>query len=129
LHSKIKTHKPLARPEPENRGGGHFRDIVINNMGTSEGNPTSANATIAMGVSLLLALVRFVVPGSFQIRFTNTVGKTFTVWAATNADTPFSGWSNLGIAEENPADSGEYQFSDPESLAHSQRFYRVGVTM
>jgi hypothetical protein len=63
--------------------------------------------------------------GAFQFSFTDISYGGFTVFASTNVALPFAQWSNLGAAAENPAGSGQYQFSDPNAANHAQRFYRV----
>ncbi|MDB6019765.1 MAG: hydrolase [Pedosphaera sp.] len=63
--------------------------------------------------------------GSFQFSFTNLSGASFTVFASTNVALPFNQWSNLGAAVETPANSGNFQFTDPQASGNVQRFYRV----
>lgn len=57
--------------------------------------------------------------------FTNFIGASFTVFATTNLALPFITWSNLGLAVESPAGSGQFQFTDPQATNNPRRFYRV----
>jgi hypothetical protein len=60
--------------------------------------------------------------GAFQFSFTNTPGRTFTVFGITNISAPFSNWSALGgVTETAP---GQFQFTDPQATSQA-RFYRV----
>jgi GH25 family lysozyme M1 (1,4-beta-N-acetylmuramidase) len=61
--------------------------------------------------------------GAFQFSFTNTPGALFTVLATTNVALPLSNWTLLGaVMEVSP---GQFQFSDPQTTNHTQRYYRV----
>ena len=79
--------------------------------------------------------------GAFQFSFTNTPGRSFTVFGISNFSVPFSNWTPLGgVTETAP---GQFQFTDPQGgmdllegppkadlqkLATNKqtRFYRVG---
>jgi hypothetical protein len=61
--------------------------------------------------------------GGFQFRFTNTPGRSFTVFGITNLSVPFSNWTALsGLTETAP---GQFQFTDSQATNHETRFYRV----
>lgn len=61
--------------------------------------------------------------GAFQFGFTNTPGRSFTVFSATNLSAPFTNWTLLGgVAEVAP---GQFQFIDLQATNSSKRFYRV----
>jgi hypothetical protein len=60
--------------------------------------------------------------GQFQFRFTNTPGASFTVQATANLGLPGS-WSALTQATE--ISPGQYQYTDPQAVTNSRRFYRV----
>ena len=63
--------------------------------------------------------------GTFQFSFTSVAGASFTIFASTNVAQPFNAWSNLGSAVETPANSGQFQFADPQATNKPVRFYRV----
>ena len=55
----------------------------------------------------------------------NFPGASYTLFASTNPVLPFNRWSNLGIVVETPADSGQFQFTAPQTTNPPLRFYRV----
>ena len=61
----------------------------------------------------------------FQFSFTNYEDMTFTVFASTNLALSFNQWTDLGPATENPAGSGQFEFSDMAATNLAKRFYRV----
>ncbi len=63
--------------------------------------------------------------GSIQFGFTNLVDANFPVLATTNISLPLSSWKRIGFATNNPAGSGNYQFTDPRATNYPQRFYRI----
>jgi len=61
--------------------------------------------------------------GSFQFRFTNSVGAVFGALASTNLSLQPSNWTALsGVTEISP---GRFQFTDSQATNGPQRFYRV----
>jgi hypothetical protein len=58
-----------------------------------------------------------------QFSFTNTPGLSFSVCATNNLSAPLATWPAIGTATENPANSGQYQFVDPNSATNSRLFY------
>ncbi len=80
--------------------------------------------TVTTNSPLLTGLTRLG-NGSFKFSFTNLIGASFTVFASTNVALPFNSWSNLGPAFETPANSGQYQFTDPQATNFATRYYRV----
>jgi hypothetical protein len=61
--------------------------------------------------------------GEFQFSFASTPGTSFTAVATTNVVLELGNWTVLGaVAEISP---GQFQFTDPETTNHLQRFYRV----
>ena len=63
--------------------------------------------------------------GTFQLGFTNYSGMLHSVLTSTNLKAPMNTWSNLGLAAEVPAGSGQFQFIDTQPTANRARFYRV----
>lgn len=64
-------------------------------------------------------------PSTFQLGFTHTPGRAFSLFATTNPAAPFSSWVRVGQATEGPP--GQYSFTDSGVNGHSQRFYRVAT--
>jgi hypothetical protein len=62
--------------------------------------------------------------GGFQVTFTNLSGLSFTVLGSTDMTLPLTNWTVLGSAQESPAGSGNYQFTDP-AATNATQFYRV----
>jgi hypothetical protein len=61
--------------------------------------------------------------GAFQFSFTNIPGALFNVFGTTNLTVPFANWTWLGgVPEISP---GQYQFTDTQAPASSERFYVV----
>ncbi len=86
-------------------------------IGAAEGVYNAAGAGTIKGISLA--------NGSFHFNFTNYEDMSFTVFATTNMALPFNLWSNLGVALETPAGSGQFQFTDTNAATSSLRFYHV----
>jgi hypothetical protein len=61
--------------------------------------------------------------GSFQFRFANTPGISFTAFRSTNVSLPFSNWITLGPIFDDPP--GQFQFTDAPPMTDDARFYRV----
>lgn len=95
------------------RVSGAFADI-----GAVEGVFNPAGPGVSTGVGHLG-------DGSFRFGFTNYSGMPYAVLTSTNMASPLNLWSNLGTAVETPPGSGQYQFTDPQATAYSQRFYQV----
>jgi hypothetical protein len=75
-----------------------------------------------MGTSSTLTGPKILGDGTFQFKFTNTPGASFTVLFSTNLSLPLDLWSPIGAPTENPA--GQFQFLDP-AVTNSQGFYNV----
>jgi hypothetical protein len=58
-----------------------------------------------------------------QFTFTNATGLSFSILATNNISAPVTNWPVIGTANENPAGSGNYQFTDPNPATNSARFY------
>lgn len=55
--------------------------------------------------------------------FTNATGLSFSVLGTNNIAAPKATWPVVGTAVENPAGSGQYQFTDPSPDTNTTRFY------
>ena len=58
-----------------------------------------------------------------QFTFTNAPGLSFSILATNNITAAIANWPVIGTAVENPAGSGNYQFTDPNPATNSTRFY------
>jgi len=58
-----------------------------------------------------------------QFSFTNAPGLSFSILATNNTAAPKTNWPVIGTAVENPAGSGNYQFTDSNPATNSPRFY------
>ena len=85
----------------------------------------AVNGTSTAVITFVLTGLEAPGNGPLQLSFTNTPGTTFLVLATTNVALPLNLWTNLGPAIETPANSGNFQFTDPQSTNYPHRFYRV----
>jgi len=60
--------------------------------------------------------------GNLTFAFTSATGLSFSVLATNDISAPVSTWPVIGTAVENPAGSGNYQFTN-SSATNSQEFY------
>ena len=78
--------------------------------------------TVAPSEIVLTDVVKLA-SGAFQFGFTNTPGRSFTIFSTTNLSGPFTNWTPLGgVTEVVP---GEFQFTDSQATNSWKRFYRV----
>jgi hypothetical protein len=68
-------------------------------------------------------LIGFGSTAAVQFSFTNVSGLSFSVCATNNVSAPLATWPVIGTATENPANSGQYQFVDPNYATNSRLFY------
>jgi hypothetical protein len=103
----------------------HYQIFVNDGVSIKTGGDTNfTTLVIANNPSVLTGLSPFT-NGAFGFSFTNVSGASFTVLASTNIALPLAQWSNLGLAMESPAGSGQYQFTEPQATNSVQCFYRV----
>ena len=62
--------------------------------------------------------------GKFKFAFTNYTGLSFSVLATNNLAVPKSSWPVVGTAVENPAGSGNYQYTNT-SATNGQQYYII----
>jgi hypothetical protein len=77
--------------------------------------PASPTPPVLSGVTL--------VGGKLTFSFTNATGLSFSVLGTNNIAVPSTNWPVIGTAVENPAGSGQYQFTDPNLATNSTSFY------
>jgi hypothetical protein len=58
-----------------------------------------------------------------QFTFTNAPGLSFSILATNNISAPVANWPVVGTAVENPAGSGNYQFTDSNPATNAALFY------
>jgi hypothetical protein len=92
----------------------------------SGGEATSASVQIVVNelpTVGILTSAKILSGGAVQFGFTNTPGALFTVLVATNVSLPLSQWTALSaVTEVSP---GRFQFTDPQAVNYTQRFYCV----
>ena len=64
--------------------------------------------------------------GNLMFFFTNVTGLSYSVRATNNVAAPRP-WPVIGAPTENPAGSGHYQFTDPNSATNSELFYYLSL--
>jgi len=104
----------------------HYRLVGLNSGGTTLGaDLTFTTAALTANPFTLSGSAPLAVDrnGTFQLRFTNLSGLSFTVLTTTNLRSAMSNWTVLGAPVETPP--GQYQFNDPQSTNRPQSFYRV----
>jgi hypothetical protein len=93
------------------------KTIVISAIGYSAG-------TVIQPISAIPSLQAVALSGGKLIfTFTNGTGLSFSVLATNNITAPVSKWPVIGAPVENPAGSGQYLFTDPNSATNSARYF------
>ena len=94
------------------------KTIVISATGYSDDsvvqNLASIPATVIHGTMLS--------NGQLTFTFTNYTGLNFSVLATNDISAPLTNWPVIGTAVENPAGSGNYQFTN-SAATNAQEFY------
>jgi hypothetical protein len=98
----------------------HYQIVATNIAGTSLGLDSSFTTLAVTPPNLGGATIS---GGVFTIAFTNATGASFSVLATNDVTVPKATWPVIGTAVENPAGSGNYQFTDPNPATNSTRFY------
>jgi len=94
-----------------------LKTIVISATGYSADTVTQPLGAIASLQGVLLS------SGKLTFTFTNGTGLSFSVLATNNITAPVATWPVIGVPAENPAGSGQYQFTDPNSATNSARYF------
>ena len=63
------------------------------------------------------------VGGSYTLKFTNTPGSTYTLFATTNLALNITNWPTLGTVTDSVP--GVFQFVDAQAATNKFRFYRL----
>jgi len=95
------------------------KSIVISAASYSD---ASVVQTIASKVGSILGGVTMN-NGIVSFTFTNYARLSFSVLATNNLSAPIATWPVIGAAVENPAGSGQYQFTEPNPATNSNLFY------
>lgn len=103
---------------------GTAQDVAIDNVSFSA-SPTAIVPTVSTPLNITPGSVHLTGGGSSaaSFAFTNTPGLTFSILATNNLSAPKASWPVIGTAVESPANSGNYQFTDPAPAANGARFY------
>jgi hypothetical protein len=97
----------------------HYQIVATNIAGASPG--ADANfITLAVTPPQLVGVA--LSGGAFKFSFTNATGASFSVLATNNISAPLTNWPVVGQAVENPAGSGNYQFTNLPAT-NAQQFY------
>jgi hypothetical protein len=105
-------------------GSGSGNGYAIDNLSFSA--TVSSNSTVITPLNITPGSTHITGSGasaSAQFSFTNAPGLSFSILATNNITAPIADWPVIGTAVENPADSGNYQFTDPYPTTNSTRFY------
>ncbi len=106
---------------------GSAQGIAIDNLNFSATNQLVSTGPI-LPITITPDSMHFVGSGASataQFSFTNVPGLSFSILATNNVTTPKAAWPVIGTAVENPANSGNYQFTDPNPATNSTRFYML----
>jgi|GEM_PF-1085760 len=97
----------------------HFRLVAANSTVTTNGLDASFT-TLSVTPSTLNGVTMS--GGKLAFSFTNATGLSFSILATNNIAAPKATWPVVGTAVENPAGSGNYQFTNTAST-NAQLFY------
>ncbi len=98
--------------------GTDVKTIVISAAGYSQ-DPVSQSFNVLQSVLSGVAMSN----GNLTFSFTNGTGLSFSVLGTNNLSAPLNTWPVLGTPTENPAGSGHYQFTTPDTATNSDEFY------
>ncbi len=63
--------------------------------------------------------------GYLTFKFTGATGFSYRVHGTNNITVPLANWPVIGTAVENPAGSGQFQFTDPNPATGNQLYYNI----
>jgi hypothetical protein len=104
---------------------GSAQGIAIDNLSFSATNQLVSTGPI-LPITITPGSMHIVGSGASataQFSFTNVPSLSFSILATNNVTAPKTNWPVIGTAVENPATSGNYQFTDPNPATNSTRFY------
>jgi hypothetical protein len=104
---------------------GGAQGIAIDNLSFSATNQSVSTGPI-LPLTITAGSTHIVGAGAsaaVEFAFTNAPGLSFSILATNNVTAPRATWPVIGTAVENPAGSGNYQFTDPNPATNSTRFY------
>jgi hypothetical protein len=102
---------------------GTAQDVAIDNLSFSAA--AGVVGTVSTPLNIAPGSVHLTGGGSSAatFTFTNTPGLTFSILATNKVSAPKATWPVIGTAVESPANSGNYQFTDPSPATNTTRFY------
>jgi hypothetical protein len=106
---------------------GSAQGIAIDNLSFSATNQLVSTGPI-LPITITPDSMHIVGSGASataQFSFTNVPSLSFSILATNNVTAPKTNWPVIGTAVENPASSGNYQFTDPNPATNSTRFYML----
>jgi hypothetical protein len=108
--------------EAQNPQGG-AQAVAIDNLSFSAS--ATLPATVITPVNINTSSIHLTGGSSSaaSFTFTNAPGLSFSVLGTNNIAAPRANWPVVGTATESPANSGNYQFTDPSPATNSTRFY------
>jgi hypothetical protein len=130
-NSVIKVHDSAAWNQPiDLTSTNTLYTLPVDSQATLKGvafAPVSTNAAIVITpLRIKAGSMRITGSGAsatVQFSFTNAPGLSFSILSTNKIAAPISKWPVIGTAVENPAGSGNYQFTDPTPATNSTRFY------
>ncbi len=131
-NSVIMVHDSAAWNEPINLTSTNtLYTLPVDSQATLKGvafAPVSTNNAATVITPLVITAGSIRVTGSgasatVQFSFTNAPGLSFSILATNNVAAPIATWPVMGTVTDNPPNSGQYYFTDPNPATNSTRFY------
>ena len=110
-------------------GAGSGQGLSIDNLKFSASPNPSTLAPIKIGSgasgSSGISITGSGASAALSFSFTNAPGLSFSVIATNVLTAPKSTWPVIGTVVENPAGSGQYQFTDPSPATNTTLYYMI----
>ena len=105
---------------------GKSQGIAIDNFGFSATGAAAATVITPLAITAGSTIITGSGASAFaQFSFTNAPGLSFSILATNNITAPVATWPVIGTVTDNPPNSGQYQFTDPNPATNSNRFYML----
>ena len=102
------------------------RSANITLLGQTIAVSQAAGASVITPLNITAGSMQFTGSGASaaaQFSFTNAPGLSFSVLATNNLAAPVATWPVIGTVTDNPPNSGQYQFTDPNPATNSGCYY------